>query len=286
MKSATYILFIYTIITFVSCSPSDDNSTNVENIDSTKNAIDSLPLNLENIDLPETSIPTNIDYQGKIISSKKWQDKNGENIFILSYKKTNQSIYIYGYHYALQTDNTYNLLRKIKDMEENCDFDLAYNFYKDEISIKDNDDNKFAEITFCYSLECSSDVGAKRLKLLMLENGVKYAIRGYIPFYSNGTEFGGEKKVDNSFNNASNKLLNYANNVWDNIVNNSNAEVIERNKKQKIKDLKTELSVAEDMLISIKNRIFLSSNKKKLQLKEQYLKIENIKEELEYLKNQ
>jgi hypothetical protein len=77
------------------------------------------------------------------------------------------------------------------------------------------DKDSFAEIAFMYKLGCRSDVSYDVLKLILLENGEKYAIRGETLISLNNEKYGGKKEIDKSFNNAPQEFLNFANELWD-----------------------------------------------------------------------
>ena len=71
-----------------------------------------------------------------------------------------------------------------------------------------------------YRLGCTGDASPVPLKLMMLENSDKYAIRGTTlvdldKIYGGGGKLGGEKEVDASFKNAPKGFLDFANEQWE-----------------------------------------------------------------------
>ena len=77
-------------------------------------------------------------------------------------------------------------------------------FLPESINVSDKDGDEIGEITFAYILEDFTGV-IPDLKLLILENGDKYIIRG---------NFAGKKNFDKSLKDGPNEFLNEANRVW------------------------------------------------------------------------
>lgn len=77
--------------------------------------------------------------------------------------------------------------------------------------VTDLDADGFGELTFAYSLACRSDMSPARLKLLMLENGEKFILRGTTNVPGVG---GGQYTVDASFKAGPPALLEHAKKVW------------------------------------------------------------------------
>jgi hypothetical protein len=77
-------------------------------------------------------------------------------------------------------------------------------FVPESINISDIDGDEIGEITFGYILE-DLTVEIPDLKLLILENGDKYIIRGNLA---------GKKNIDKSLKDGPNEFLNEANRVW------------------------------------------------------------------------
>ena len=135
---------------------------------------------------------------------------------------------MYCYHYK-KTTSGYTLLRKTLDFVKDCQSNAALDFgIISEIFITDIDKDGYVEITYVYKLACVNEscVGAS-LKLIMLENGEKYAIRGdeillsncYIGFPHLNA---GGYVIDPSFNKAPKSLLEFAKIIWGNYYLNLN----------------------------------------------------------------
>ena len=147
-----------------------------------------------------------LSFEGDIVHHKIWQDLNGENIVLF----TKKNFELYVYHYAIKNGNV-KKLREVYDIEADCEYDLSLDFIMNSIVVTDLDQNNYGEITFAYYKACRSDVSGATMKLLTLENGEKYIIRGTttMPGY-----YEGQKNIDPSFYSAPKIFLTYANQVW------------------------------------------------------------------------
>lgn len=165
-----------------------------------------------------------VDYTGDLVAGKAWQDKNGDNLMVFSEKTTyyessegpgSTSIELHAYHYADAGDG-YELIREVKDFEMDCGLANSARFLENLTEITDLDDDGYAEITFVYHLGCSGDISPRPQKLIMLENGEKYAIRGEsILEMGPETTMGGETNIDPAFDNAPDGFLAHTKKVWE-----------------------------------------------------------------------
>lgn len=153
-----------------------------------------------------------LNYEGRIIIQKAWEDSNGENNVLFT--KSREELFVY--HYSISGDNV-KLLRRVYDFEKDCEFDLFINFIENSIDVTDLDKDNLGEITFAYQKACISDVSPKELRLLMLENGNKYIIRGTTSIDKPGIKVDASKKVDASFDKAPASFLLHAEEIWDKV---------------------------------------------------------------------
>ena len=202
-----YIIQFFILLTIISCK----NSTNTKHDKVVNQNINNKNLfkilNDSDYDLEK------LDYHGKILNKKFWHDTNGKNIVLFT--KNESEIYVY--HYLVKSKES-KLLRKVYDFVKECDLDLTLEFIENSITVTDLDKNNIGEITFAYRIACISDVTPKQLKLLILENGNKYIIRGNTIINLGNQEIGGDKNVDSSFENASEEFILHANKVWSMVV--------------------------------------------------------------------
>ena len=119
-------------------------------------------------------------------SALKWTDKNGENLLILAVFKTSGKneagevlprAVLTIEHLVISDGQKAKLLRSVRDGVEPCDFDLTAEF-RGNPELTDLDADGVAEVTVAYQLSCKSDVSPDIVKLLVLQNGEKYILRG------------------------------------------------------------------------------------------------------------
>ena len=141
-------------------------------------------------DLTLKDIPESIIVKGKLLSAKKWNDKNGENLLIVSrkgpIKETEYEVEfsgkeryaeLFGEQYIKKGDN-YTLLWDIYDSERHCTIDLWIGLLPNSMKITDLDNDGITETTIIYKLTCRGDVSPSRMKLLIHENDITMGLRG------------------------------------------------------------------------------------------------------------
>lgn len=147
----------------------------------------------------------------------QFEDKNGKNYLVATTLQNRsdewESKAILVQHYIEKSNKELVLLRQITDKEDHCEFDNDLQFLTESLRITDLDKNQYAEITFLYRVGCRSDVSPIVLKLMVLENGNKAAIRGKT--LPRGFDFKKEKVADSSFNKLPKPIQDQANKLWD-----------------------------------------------------------------------
>lgn len=146
-----------------------------------------------------------------------FEDKNGKNYLVATILQNRSDEWetktILVQHYIEKSNKELVLLRQITDKEEHCEFDNDLQLLPESLRITDLDKNQYAEITFMYKLGCRSDVSPITLKLMVIENGNKAAIRGNtVP---RGFNFAKEKVADGSFKKLPKIIQDQANKLWD-----------------------------------------------------------------------
>lgn len=137
---------------------------------------------------------SNLEIKGTPVFAAKWNDKRGENLIVLTQtgkfpSKSSDCVFddhcfsseLFAYHYRLSKAAPV-LVRKIHDYVRDCSLDLFVGFLKSAVSITDLDNDKIAEVAFSYRLSCRGDVSPSRMKLILLEDGLKFATRGRMTF--------------------------------------------------------------------------------------------------------
>lgn len=172
--------------------------------------------------LSKNSIPGSIHYDGHIINAVQWRDSLGNNIVITTEtgsvkSKTNNNYSeaaLYAYHY-IEKGGKINLTWKVYDFIKECEFDLKANFIKNSFAVTDLDKNGKAEVWLMYETICTSDMSPGDMKIIMHEDGKKYAVRGKSKTKISATEYiGGEYSFDAAFKKAPKVFRQYATGLW------------------------------------------------------------------------
>jgi hypothetical protein len=176
-------------------------------------------------DFDKNDLPSDIKYQGKIVNGKRWTDRYGENILILTttdLHKANKRGYdgeyarskeLYAYQYV-EKSGSWSQLWKVNDFINDCPVDVTLEFIGGSLGITDLNNDGIGESTFLYKMACRGDVSPCDMKLIMHEGDVKYAIRGTMKLFVDGRWYGGDYKVDKSFDGAPSGFLDYAKEQW------------------------------------------------------------------------
>ena len=175
-------------------------------------------------DFNKNDLPADIKYQGNIINGKRWSDKNGDNIVILTLTKEHNTgkVYnddykrskeLYAYQYVNKSGDL-SQLWKVNDLISECSEDLTLEFLGCSLSVTDLNKDGVGETTFIYKMACRGDVSPCDMKLIMHEGETKYAIRGIMKLYTYDAWYGDKMNVDNSFDSAPSGFLDYAKEQW------------------------------------------------------------------------
>ena len=177
--------------------------------------------------------PDSMGVTGKVVDGMRWSDENGDNFLLFSEKSTTRpagpeddtpdepvvSKFIYATHYVKPHPDIDPIKKRtVKDRQKDCQWDLTAEFIGASIGLSDLDADGLAEVTFAYKLNCTSDVSPGTLKLLVLEDGEKYIIRGQTRVDLGDGSQGGEYKVDPSFDKAPAGFVDHAKKVWDGVA--------------------------------------------------------------------
>lgn len=150
----------------------------------------------------------------------QFEDKNGKNYLVVTTHLNGSDEWLTKTllvkHYIEKSNNQYALIRQITDNETKCEFDNDLQFLDKSLTISDLDKNNYAEITFLYKVGCRSDVSPIGLKLMVLENGNKAAIRGKTIPRNMG--FKDEKIADEAFKKLPKTIQEQAYLLWKNFA--------------------------------------------------------------------
>lgn len=232
MKKTFLAIFTIALVLFGACKSSDNNENsnsdesteNTENVSNTNNSNENN--STESFDFKELSFSASeiADdlYVGDITTGKKWQDKAGINYLVISEKtKTGgqdmKSYEIHGYHYV-EKNGKFEIVREIKDFQENCDLILDCGLAENSLELTDLDGDNYGEVSFMYYMYCGMDLSPSTVKLMLLENGDKYPIRGESYVKLNPEGFGGARNLGTEFTNAPSQFKDFAINKWNSVI--------------------------------------------------------------------
>jgi hypothetical protein len=140
--------------------------------------------------LPVTSRHLAYEHHGRLVHALRWRDRLGDHTLLLaesgeipsakpsevsSDPASDASVYAYEY---LEAAGKTTRVWVLEDHERGCVFDLEADFVPGAVTITDLDADGEAEVTFQYTLQCTSDVSPATRKLILREGKDKYAIRG------------------------------------------------------------------------------------------------------------
>lgn len=161
---------------------------------------------------------------GKLEMAALWTDKNGDNVATFGRRKgkhkdddgnESSSEYLTVEHLA-SSGGVVRTLRTVNDHVQKCDADLVLKVADKSLAVTDLDGDGIGELTFAYRLACVSDVSPVDMKLLVLENGDKYILRGtdHLPATAGAPAAGGGYAIDPSFQKGPPEFLRHAKSVW------------------------------------------------------------------------
>ena len=162
--------------------------------------------------------------QGKIVKTRQFMDKMGENFIFLNstdnYKLNSSdgddfiSKDIFAYAYRGKNEDDVKLLWKMNDFVHDCMNYPECEYSKDSPIITDLNSNGIKEVWLITYLGCRGDVSPITMKILMYENGKKYALRGKTFVHVDGMDLGGKYKADEAFAKAPKEFVKFANDLW------------------------------------------------------------------------
>jgi hypothetical protein len=124
---------------------------------------------------------------GVAVGALRFHDANGENVIVLRTVDTPQ----HG-RWVMADDvvvhrGKQQVLRSVRDGYQGCDFDVTAEFVAGTLTVRDVDGDGIGEVSFAYRIACRNDPSPAEQKLVMLQDGRKYILRGlarnpYVPY--------------------------------------------------------------------------------------------------------
>lgn len=168
------------------------------------------------------ALPAGVKPSGSLDAAWAFGDKRGINYVLFSSKALRggpgpegdptAGAMLYVDHWIVPAGGKAKLVRTVRDKVEDCAFSMTAKFHDDAFGVTDLDGDGTGEITFAYETGCRSDVSSDTLKLLVLENGAKYILRGETRIEG---ATGGSFTADPAEARWPAKFLAHAKDVWD-----------------------------------------------------------------------
>lgn len=112
-----------------------------------------------------------------------------------------------------ERDGVYTKVQANKEAVQPCPLDLTLRFIPESITLTNLDGDDQAELSFGYVASCKGDTSPDTMKLLMLEQKAKYALRGEsVGELEEGSKVGGDYKAD--FKKAPPAFFEHAKRLW------------------------------------------------------------------------
>jgi hypothetical protein len=140
-------------------------------------------------DLTQEMLPKNIPFEGKLIEAKKWTDKNGDNLLIISrfgpYKTPDPNssdndfgnVELHAFQYLIKSTSITTLWQTTETIK-NCMTDMWIELFPNSTSITDLDKNGVTETTIVYRYSCRGGVDPSNMKVVLHEGKQTYCLKG------------------------------------------------------------------------------------------------------------
>lgn len=176
--------------------------------------------------------PAGVEMKFPVTHALGWQDKNGENALVFAQQvrtEGGKSIQELQVRHARRSDkgSDWETVRDFKELVTGCDGTAVIEVVTSAWEVSDLDKDGVGEATFAYSAGCRiTDQVPLKHKVLMIEDGEKYALRGKSEVYDDktvavdaagnkfGKTIGGDFTADPAFKKAPAGFEAHAEKVW------------------------------------------------------------------------
>jgi hypothetical protein len=178
--------------------------------------------------LQVTSRQLAFEHPWRTVHAVRWRDRLGDHTLLLdesgAFESRDKQEAEEGWRDAevhaveyLEANGKTTRVWKLQDQMRECPVDLYAAFVPGSVTITDLDADGVAEVTFQYTLQCTSDVSPATRKLILREGKDKYAIRGTDrhPAYDPQTV---TREPDPAFDHAPPAFLKHALEQWEAFV--------------------------------------------------------------------
>ncbi|MBL8622305.1 MAG: hypothetical protein JNK64_13410 [Myxococcales bacterium] len=140
-----------------------------------------------------------------------WTDRYGTNAVVISRQEQGRGALLTATHARREGDGSWTTVRAFKEAVDACEFDLSLYAQIGDWSVTDLDGDGLGEATFAWSAGCRSDVSPLTHKVLVVEDGEKYVLRGQTIDASGA---GGTFEADAGFAKAPAPFRAHAEQAW------------------------------------------------------------------------
>ena len=162
-------------------------------------------------------LPPGVTVRGHFESGLTFRDRNGTNylLFGRSTDVKKNSAMLFVEDWVVPAKGAPRNLLPVRDFVAPCEMGgVTASFHDAARTITDLDGDGIAEVTFAYELSCRSDVSPGTYKLLVLENGRKYILRGETTVDPGDGVMGGTFTADPVESKWPAAFLRHAKKVW------------------------------------------------------------------------
>ncbi|QDG53919.1 hypothetical protein FIV42_25200 [Persicimonas caeni] len=162
------------------------------------------------------TLPEGVSVEGKVVDGIAWTDAKGANMVIFGRKLTGKTgTKLQARHWRQSEGGDWEQVRQFVELIDECEFDTTLEPLTGDWSVTDLDEDSVGEATFAWRSACRSDVSPATHKVLVIEDGEKYVLRGDSKMRLSQTEWiGGDYKADPAFATAPEGFLAHAEKVW------------------------------------------------------------------------
>ncbi len=162
-------------------------------------------------------LPPGVTVRGEFQSGVTFRDRNGTNYLLfgrtIDVKKNSAMLFVEDW--VVPAKGAPRNLLPVRDFVAPCEMGgVTASFHDAARAITDLDRDGIAEVTFAYELSCRSDVSPGTYKLLVLENGRKYILRGETTVDPGDGVMGGTFKADPAESKWPAAFLRHAKKIW------------------------------------------------------------------------
>ena len=189
--------------------------------------------------LPAEIFRNNKISKSEIIKAYQYKDKLGFHYTFIAKKspefiknlphemEDSQDIELYAQSFLYQEKTkNYSKEWQIYDLVNDCPLDISGDFFSEAFQITDVNQNNISEVWILYKLGCRGGVDPLDMKIMMYENGKKYAMRGeekIIQSFNEKTKnynyTGGKYTYDEAFlNSKDQKIIEFSKKLWNKYV--------------------------------------------------------------------